>query len=876
MHRRLIDICMIDNSDGFAIPTDFEPLSTEFLGTAIDTLFDRAAERWSERIAINESRHHWTYRELQQHVDRLAALLAQAGAADQDRPVALWLPIGASVIVAMLATLKAGGFYVVIDPRYPAERNSAILNNSEAAWVITDEAHRSALEAYFPGNRLLMWHEEAAAGIPVNTSSPDPSSRRAAIVYTSGSTGQPKGVVHSHAFILGWTQLYVSDLHMSSSDRVSLLYSASVAGAIRDIYGALLTGAMLLPFTVREHSFNELARYLVDGRVTIYHSVATLFRELMTSRLVVTGFSDVRTLVFGGERVLARDLSLIRERFTASTMVYTSIGSTEAGTFARLFLRADSDPGYAAIPLGFVPAGCRVILMDDHNTPVPDGEPGDIVVESRYLADEYWRNPQETAQAFSAAPHDPSLRRYHTGDLGMRDADGMLRHCGRSDRQFKVRGHRIEPAEIEAALLAVPQVTNVIVCPQANGDDTQAVAYLEGLGISNESLRIHCARLLPQHMIPAAFYSCEQFPRLPNNKVDYQQLSRPGRPVTSGRASEVKAGEAATLIELWQSFFPGCQITANTDFFAAGGDSLQAIRMMGRVNDLYGVAAPVTLLFQYPTLGGLERELQDLGLDQQSNDNVTSEVQVEASGSTENVAFTYAQTNVQLYEQLFGLGYAPAQLNAVAAAYDLALSLFSALLRPEGKPFVNHLVGTASILAQHDAPFPVVVAGLLHAAYAYGEFGSLRCGVTPGKRHRVRAVIGEEAEVIVYRYTRFQWNARVIDALKKQLPDLSQDEQTVIFMRLANELEEGADASLLYCAEETRLLKANYLGMCVGVATAMDMQQLAFELESCHQSNSVKQVPGRPEFGRRSVYSMPTLTRLKLAACHALRKVIWS
>ena len=861
---------MINNADGFAVPTDYEPPCPEFPGTAINTLFDRAAERWSERIAINESRHHWTYRELQQHVDRLAALLAQAGLADEDRPVALWLPNGASVIAAMLATLKAGGFYVVIDPSYPAARNTAILNNSEAGWVITDKAHRSAVEAHFPRNRILMWDEEAAAGLQLKTSSLGPSSRRAAIVYTSGSTGQPKGVVHSHAFILGWTHLYVSDLHISSSDRVSLLYSASVAGAIRDIYGALLTGSMLLPFTVREHSFNELAQFLVDGRVTIYHSVATLFRELMTSRSVVTGFSYVRTLAFGGERVLARDLSLIREQFPASTMVYTSIGSTEAGTFARLFLRADSDPGYAAIPLGFVPAGCRVILMDDHSTPVADGEPGEIVVESRYLADEYWRNPQETAQVFSAVPHDPSLRRYHTGDLGMRDADGMLHHYGRSDRQFKVRGHRIEPAEIEAALLAVPEVTNVIVCPQANGDDTQAVAYLEGPGISSESLRLHCARLLPQHMIPAAFYSCEQFPRLANNKVDLQQLSRSGRAVTSGVAGEVKPCEAATLIELWQSLFPDCEITANTDFFAAGGDSLQAIRMMSRVNDLYGTAAPVTLLFQYPTLGMLERELQAPGLEQQSNDNVNSKVQVEASGGAENVAFTYAQTNVQLYEQLFGLGYAPAQLNAVAAAYGLALSLFSALLRPEGKPFVNHLVGTASILAQHGAPFPVVVAGLLHAAYAYGEFGSLRCGVTPGKRHRVRAVIGEEAEAIVYRYTRFQWNARIIDALNKQLPDLSRDQKTVIFMRLANELEEGADAGLLYCAEETRLLKANYLGMCVGVATAMDMQQLAFELESCHQRNSVKQVTGRPELGRRSVYSLPRLTRLKLAVRHAL------
>ena len=142
---------MTDNADSFAVPTDFEQPCPEFLGTAINTLFDRAAERWSARIAIKEFRHHWTYRELQQHVDRVASLLAQAGAADQDRPVVLWLPNGASVIAAMLATLKAGGFYVVIDPRYPVERNSAILNNSEAGWVITGPVLTRLKPAVRPG-----------------------------------------------------------------------------------------------------------------------------------------------------------------------------------------------------------------------------------------------------------------------------------------------------------------------------------------------------------------------------------------------------------------------------------------------------------------------------------------------------------------------------------------------------------------------------------------------------------------------------------------------------------------------------------------------------------------------------------------------------
>jgi amino acid adenylation domain-containing protein len=870
---------MIDNSDGFEIPTDFGPLRPEFLSTPINTLFDRVAERWPDRIAIEESQHHWTYRELQWQIDRLAALLAQAGAADQERPVALCLPTGAPVIAAMLATLKAGGFYVVIDPHYPVRRNTAILNDSAAEWVITDKSAQPGLDAHFPENRILMWHAEAVAGSPLRQPAFDPSSRRAAIVYTSGSTGLPKGAVHSQAFILNWTRLYVTDLHLCCSDRVSLLYSASVAGSIRDIYGALLTGATLLPITAREHSFDELARRLVDGRVSIYHSVMTLLRQLMTSQTVVRRFPDVRVLAFGGERVLARDLALIREQFPAEAMVYTSIGSTEAGTFARLFLRSDSDTGHTTVPLGFTPDDCRLILMDAAGAAVPDGEPGEIVVESRYLADGYWRNPQETAQVFCAAAQDPCLRRYRTGDRGVRDANGMLRHAGRTDRQFKVRGYRIEPAEIEAVLLTVPQVTNVIVQPDVSEDGVRIVAYLEGMdthAIQTETLREHCATLLPQHMIPSVFHACEQFPRLANNKIDIQRLPQTNLPDTRGNGQNTDHHEASTVHQLWQAFFPDGELSAKADFFALGGDSLTAMRLMNRVADLCGVEVPVTLLFMHPTLGEFEKALHALTAEPEgmtSSPRLDSIAAPMANGQRGIPTLIYAQTNVQLYEQLFDAGYTPARLGQVAAAYDLVLSLFSALLRPEGKPFVNHLVGTASILAQHGAPYAVVIAGLLHAAYVYGEFGSIRLGATASKRRRVRAVIGEDAEALVSGYTRFPWNARSIGSLPEQLPGMSQGERNIILMRLANELEEGADSSLLYCAAETRLLKANYLGLSVSVAKAMDMPYLADELEECHQRNAVEHASGRPELGQSGVYAMPTLTRLKTAVCHALRRV---
>jgi hypothetical protein len=210
----------------------------------------------------------------------------------------------------------------------------------------------------------------------------------------------------------------------------------------------------------------------------------------------------------------------------------------------------------------------------------------------------------------------------------------------------------------------------------------------------------------------------------------------------------------------------------------------------------------------------------------------------------ERTVCPHAQTRAQLFEELSAKGYASSQLQEVAAAYDLALSLFSTLLRPGGKPFLNHLIGTASILARHGAACTVVVAGLVHAAYTFGVFSSEPPGVTPRKRRRVCGAIGEAAEDLVNRYARFTWNSDEIGSLPPRLPGMTAIERNVVFMRLANELEEGADSSLFNWPVERRLLKATYQGLSVDVARALGMLDLAAELEVAYRRNVVEKLPG--------------------------------
>ena len=240
----------------------------------------------------------------------------------------------------------------------------------------------------------------------------------------------------------------------------------------------------------------------------------------------------------------------------------------------------------------------------------------------------------------------------------------------------------------------------------------------------------------------------------------------------------------------------------------------------------------------------------------------------------ETGTFRYAQTNVQLYDQLFEADHSTAQLETLARAHDLAVSLLYSLFRPEGEPFVTHLIGTASILVRYRAPFPVVLAGLLHAAYDFGEFGGLRRGITPARRRRVRAIVGDEAETVIYRYTRFAWNSQVMESLPRLLPGMSENDRNIVLMRLANELEEGMGVSLLYCHPETRRQRVDNLALCIPVAEAMGLPDLAAELKESHRRNASDGPRERPQLGRSHVYGLAPLSRLGLAISYCVRSLM--
>lgn len=237
-----------------------------------------------------------------------------------------------------------------------------------------------------------------------------------------------------------------------------------------------------------------------------------------------------------------------------------------------------------------------------------------------------------------------------------------------------------------------------------------------------------------------------------------------------------------------------------------------------------------------------------------------------------NLPHVYAQTNVQLFEQMLAAGFSTEDVELTSKAHELAVRLLHGLFRPEGEHFVTHLVGTASILVRYEARLPIVLAGLLHAVYDFGEFGGLRRGFTPRRRKLVRDVVGDETEGIVHRYTCYPWTMPVVESLPGRITELSQEERELVLMRLANELEEGADVSLLYCPPEARQHRAHHLGLSIPVAEAMGLTAMAAELRAGQERALASNgEASRPELGRRFVYEQEPFSRLQLAVSFAMR-----
>ncbi|HEV2148046.1 MAG TPA: amino acid adenylation domain-containing protein, partial [Longimicrobiaceae bacterium] len=575
---------------------------------SIDRRFARQARVHGERLAMSGGGVRLTYAELDAAVDRVArAILAERGAGEER--IGILLGHDAAMPVAVLAALRAGKTYVPLDPRYPEERLALVLADARPGALLTD-AQNLASARRLAGDLPLLRID--APGRVHGGSLPEvPPDRPAYILYTSGSTGRPKGVVQSHRNVLHHVRAYTNNLRIGPADRLTLFSSFAFDAAVMDIFGALLNGAALCPLDLRAEGSDDLARWLEREGITVFHSTPTVFRYLLRDRHEPGSIPGIRLVVLGGEEAGRGEVELFLRHFGEGCVLVNGLGPTESTLALQALLDREAALRGGPVPVGFPVEDTEVALVNAAGEQPAVYGTGEIVIRSAHVALGYWNRPDATRAAFRPGPEGDGRRAYHTGDLGRWLPDGSVQFLGRADHQVKVRGYRIEPGEVEAALLEHPEVREAAVTARPDPDgERQLVAYVvaqEGAAPGQAALRAHLRARLPEFMVPAAVVRVEALPRTPSGKTD--RLALPD-PEWGGRAARGQYRAPATPTEqmvagLWAELLGLERVGADDDFFEVGGHSLRAMQAVSRLRAALGIELPVRVLFEAPTLAAL-------------------------------------------------------------------------------------------------------------------------------------------------------------------------------------------------------------------------------------------------------------------------------
>lgn len=541
-------------------------------------------------IAVQDAAAALTYAELTRLAGRVGELAVPFVA--PGRPIGILLAPSTDYVAAILGLLARGICYVPLDASFPAARNAEIASRAGMSAVIVDETTAAAMRDSVPDiPRVRMPALDTCEGATFRvTATPDDL---AAIFYTSGSTGRPKGVFQSQRAVLYEVLRHCWRAGLQRGEGVALIYSPSVSGATRDLYGSLAAGARLVVVDVRSQGLTRAASIFADGEVAVLHIIPGLFRAMFSEPIGAAAdrlLRGLRLVHLISDRVQQSDVELFRRCFPAECRLCIDLATTETYSYASWYPDHDIAIERLLVPVGYPRADAPVRLIDDEGAEVAPGELGEIVVSSPSLSLGYWCDPAMTAERFKQSAILPDAREFHTGDMGRLLPGGLLEFVGRKDRQTKIRGNTVHLAEIEAALAACRGVAEAAAIVRAGPNPAIVAYYVAEAGASADPAAIArwCAERLPAHMRPSELIARDALPRLPSGKPDLGELGREDEQRARASVSAEfpdharlpVSGIEQVVRESWERILGPGSFDAGATFEAVGGDSLKGLNLV--------------------------------------------------------------------------------------------------------------------------------------------------------------------------------------------------------------------------------------------------------------------------------------------------------
>ncbi|WP_262947503.1 non-ribosomal peptide synthetase, partial [Xenorhabdus indica] len=600
---------------------NFNAPQTDFPQEAlIHELFEQQVALTPDAIAVVFEGKSLSYGELNRRANQLAHHLLAMGVQPNDR-VAICVERSLEMIVGLLGILKTGAAYLPLDPAYPAERLTYMLNDAAPVALLTQTTQVEILGSQLP--TVVLDANSSSVFDKELDSNPDcraqgvTSRHLAYVIYTSGSTGQPKGVMVEHANVIRLLAATQNDFRFDRNDVWTLFHSFAFDFSVWEIWGALSYGGKLVIVPAAcARSPQEFYALLCHESVTVLNQTPSAFRQLISAQDDTV--HSLRCIIFGGEALeLPMLVHWIANNPLPQTRLVNMYGITEITVHAtyRELTEEDITEGRGSL-IGQPLPDLRAYLLDHHAQPVPIGVTGELYIGGAGVARGYLNRPELTAERFIVDPfsNTPDARLYKTGDLGRWLPDGSIEYLGRNDFQVKLRGFRIELGEIEARLVQCAGVREAVVIAREDiPGDTRLVAYLRpqpGVELVPVELRQQLAPHLAEYMLPSAFVMLEIFPLTPNGKLDRKALPAPDRSSVVTRDYVAPIGEReTTLAQIWQDLLGLERVSRHDHFFELGGHSLLVVNVIERLRHV-GWELDVRTVFTAPVLADLAQAMQ--------------------------------------------------------------------------------------------------------------------------------------------------------------------------------------------------------------------------------------------------------------------------